>query len=166
MERDGHNKRQAAPQIAASCRSKLDRTLGFVPHMLSYLGAFFVSVRSYHILASNCSEKVMLFLILSTILRDTEKNSLYSVSFCLVVRMVYVKRNERYIEMRFKDKCLPTWCYEQWPLGLRGTASILWSLATFIIPIILLMSWIIKSYRENESRFDQINLKQGITLKK
>lgn len=73
MERDGHNKRQAAPQIAASCRSKLDRTLVFVPHMLSYLGAFFVSVHSYHILASNCSEKVMLFLILSTILRDTEK---------------------------------------------------------------------------------------------
>lgn len=91
MERDGHNKRQAAPQIAASCRSKLEGTLVFVPHMLSYLGAFFVSVRSYHILASNCSEKVMLFLILSTILRDREKNSLYLVSFCLVVRMVYVK---------------------------------------------------------------------------
>lgn len=30
MEKDGHHKGQEAPQIAASCRSKLQRTLVFV----------------------------------------------------------------------------------------------------------------------------------------
>lgn len=72
MERDGHNKRQEAPQITASSRSTLDRTLVFVPHMLSCLRAFLVSVHSYHTVASNYSEKVTLFLILGTILRGAE----------------------------------------------------------------------------------------------
>lgn len=73
MERDGYDKRLEAPETTASCRSKLDRTLMFVLHVLSHLRAFFVSLRSYYIPAKNCSEKVMLVLTLSTILRDTEK---------------------------------------------------------------------------------------------
>lgn len=76
MERDGPDKRQETAQITASCRSKLDRTLVPVPHVLSYLSAFFVSLHSYYILANSCSEKVMLVLTLNSILRDTEKNPL------------------------------------------------------------------------------------------
>lgn len=74
MERDGYDKKLEAPEIAASCRSKPDSTFVFVLHVFSYLRAFFVSLHLYYILANNCSEKVMLVLTFSTILRDTEKN--------------------------------------------------------------------------------------------
>lgn len=62
--------------------------------------------------------------------------------------------------MRLKDKFLRTWLWEKWPLGLRGTTSILLDSATCIILIISLMPWVIKPNRENESLFDMINVQQ------
>lgn len=52
--------------------------------VLSYLRAFFANLYSYYIPANNCSEKAVLVLALSTILRDTEKASVLG-SHCSVV---------------------------------------------------------------------------------